>query len=90
MRNYKELLLLTLDNIEGIMDAGYSSGICWTIEVMCHYHKIISYEEKVYFDCWLQDNLPWDEDADNLYCWPIGAIEPRIQWLQEQIKLANK
>jgi hypothetical protein len=50
--------------------------------------KLITEEEEELLSDWLNENLP--ERRYGLYCWGERLIEPRVSWLDEQIKKLNK
>lgn len=94
MRTNKELLQLLLDNIDKL-----GTGLC-ALAQRLNDEDIMSYNDwdKVNFyiyknkpfyyrlrrSLWLVISLP--EHMSYSFFWPIGQKEPRIKWLEQQIK----
>jgi len=83
-RTIKELLQLTLDNIDHL-----STGLCSLIAYhLCENNRIITVDEWMILDDYIESNRPHNKHyytGDNYY-WKIGNKTPRINWLKKQIK----
>jgi hypothetical protein len=76
-REIKELLRLILDNIDLM-----AFGLCG-LYIRLHGKGLISYEESLLIEEYFNKNKP---DTINSYWFPECLREPRIEWLQNQIK----
>jgi hypothetical protein len=66
----------------------FVSGICRWITILWR-QRLINVVEAVEVTRYLSDNLP--PTIDNAYCWEVGKITSRIEWIKEQIvKLENE
>ena len=83
-RSIKQLLQLLLDNQQLFI-----TGICnWNLQLL--HSGIITSLEVTKAIRYLEDNLPTRQYGSNdMYSWPPFKIEPRIAWIQEQIKLLS-
>jgi len=88
MRSIKELLQIILDHVDQVR---HTEGLCSLASQLYNDVEIIQEEEDVirkYFG----QNLPEHKykgvylTDELLYSWPPGKVEPRRQWLEEQIK----
>lgn len=82
MRNIRELLQILLDNLNMMEDGGYTDGLCivaWLLFIDSELIKQTEYYTIIYY---IQDTFGID---DNQYAFPAGEIEPRREWLIEQI-----
>lgn len=77
IRPLKELLQVFLDNQDL-----FRTGICSWSNVLWM-HGFISKEEERYIDALLEDHPDYNPV---LFIWKLGLIEPRINWLKENLK----
>ena len=57
-------------------------------------------ETEMKINKWIEETLPvkkyggikYDESisSTHIFCWPMGELQPRIDWLDEQIQLLNE
>lgn len=80
MRKEKELLKLMLDNKDLFL-----TGLCGWVVSMTE-NKIITVEEAVYILNYILLRIPHSRNWQQYYRWPEGQIEPRIAWINDQIK----
>lgn len=80
MRTTKELLKLILENQDLFV-----TGICQWIVSMCE-NKIITLKESVHMVNYVLLNSPVPKKWEQYHFWPEGQIEPRIAWINDQIK----
>lgn len=78
MRTIKELLQLMLDNQDMFPD-----GLCWWASALYN-AQYISSEEYTALKKYILENKP--DHVDTRYWWRACDIEPRIAWIEEQIK----
>lgn len=76
MRTIKELLQLMIENKDMFFD-----GLCCYIDNLYLSH-IIDFDEYKSLYNFIRENRP-NQDKD--YSWPVGKIEPRLKWINEQI-----
>jgi len=84
MRTTKELLQLTLDNIEHLR-----TGLCGLIAYHLHENNnIISVDEWIMLDNYIESHRPRTKHyyTGSNYYWKMGSKSPRINWLKKQIK----
>lgn len=82
MRPMKHLLFLMLDN-----QNLFSQGLChWARNL--HNYKIIDYQEMLRLLDYIKKNKPVYR-FNHRYYWEVGEIEPRIEWVEEQISFFN-
>jgi hypothetical protein len=61
----------------------FEAGLCqWAANL--YVHGVISRPERIALEDFFVGNRP--ESAYKAYWWPKGEMEPRIEWLKEQIK----
>lgn len=80
----KELLIKLRDSVE--QNLNFEMGICDCVSLngfMVH--------ECVKLQSWLSDNLPVKTHYGTrlkipLFCWEMGKKEPRLKWLDQEIK----
>jgi hypothetical protein len=61
-----------------------SWGICVAKPV-----SALGHEEKELFQDWLEDTLPSLMQGED-WCFPLGEIDSRVEWIEEQIALLEK
>jgi hypothetical protein len=61
----------------------FETGLCQWVDNL-YLHNVISRPERVALGVFLAENRP--ESAYKAYWWHRGEIEPRVEWLKEQIK----
>jgi hypothetical protein len=77
-RNIKRLLKLMLRK-----KYYFETGLCtWGHNL--YLHGVVSNPEHIRLEIFFRRNRP--EGCYKSYWWPKGEIEPRIEWLKEQIK----
>ena len=81
-RTIEELLALVRDNLEKCFE-GFNAGICSVVVTLWWLGKIND-DEEVALCSFLESALP--KRMHNGYCWEEGEIEPRMKWLNEEIK----
>ena len=79
-RSIKELLIVLRDNLKDYFDL-YCNGMCLVIKEL-YWHDLISEEEESILTNYLEDNKP----IDQMYWFVPGEIEPRLEWLNQQIE----
>lgn len=85
MRTEKELLQVLLDNI-GLLKYGLC-GLARDLHISDK--KILSFKEYMSIKQYIRENAPvryLDDGEESVYHWPVGEIEPRRVWLEEEIK----
>lgn len=76
-----KVLKLLLDNPEM-----FESGMCgWVYRL--HVKNKITKIELALFDELLEDSLPKRDVEEDWFSWEPGKIEPRLKWIEEQIKI---
>lgn len=88
MRNLRQLLGVVLFHPEH-----FSYGICGWVERLYTYN-VITYDERVELRCFLMRELPKKKYPNDLgdpylFSWPIRELEPRVQWINDQLKKPN-
>ena len=83
-RSTLELLKIVLDNVNTV-ESSWIGGLCTLIEVL-YLDDFISTDERDILSIHMGDNKPEGADIDK-YWWPKGEIQPRKEWLENQIKL---
>ncbi len=79
-----ELFEIVLDNKHYFRD-----GICFWIKDI-YFKDLISDKEYFKLSFYVTNNLPKRTFDEEMYCWPPCKIEPRIEWIEQQIvKLKN-
>lgn len=88
VRNIKELLQLTLDNIYKL-----DSGLC-CLSHRLYYVELINKDERDNLIYYIENNRPSKYSSLNAfinrnenYYWTIGDKKHRIKWLKKHIKL---
>jgi hypothetical protein len=81
MRTTKELLELMLEKHHV-----FGMGLCACASRLW-YSDVITWEELEGLRHYLKMNKPID--AGIMYWWELGEIQPRIDWINEQIKLLS-
>jgi len=79
MRTVKELFKLML-----VHQDLFSSGICYWLEGL-RYSGLINKSEILMMLAYMRDNKP--ENARRFYWWDEGEIQPRLDWINQQIEL---
>ena len=79
-RSNLEILKILLENIHLLHS---QIGLCG-LSLMLNWKEKITTKEQKAFQNYLVDVFPGCEGS---YIWPIGQKEPRIEWLNKQIKL---
>ena len=79
MRTNKELLQLLLDNIDRLQ-----FGLCHLVNTL-RIREEITNKEYEHLHKIINCNPPAIRTSFSYY-WPIGRQEPRIKWLEQQIK----
>lgn len=82
MRTTKELLILLRDKLHWYIKG--CGGMCNTIACMYHDNVITSPEN------YLLRKYIGEKANNNEFWFPRGELEPRINWLNEQIEKLNK
>lgn len=83
MRTEKELLILLRNELPGrIIEAG---GMCIAISFL-RIDGLISFDEGLLLESYLNKNDPDIRYFTSGYWWEDGELEPRINWLNEQIE----
>jgi len=80
MRTEKEILQLMLEHQEL-----FESGICGWVRLLYHC-DLISECEADLMTVFTYANRPQNERIIGFYFWSYGLIQPRIEWINEQIK----
>jgi len=76
----KRVLTLLLDNQDL-----FSTGICdWVISL--GKNNIITEDESIFIFVYLKNNIPNSRNHISGFWWNMGEIEPRIEWIQSQLK----
>jgi len=83
MRTEKELLELMLQ-----YQVYFQTGMCNWVERFYAFDLIDESEYKLLYN-YIQNHEP-EETNDILYWWPVGELQPRIDWINEQIKLLSE
>jgi hypothetical protein len=84
-RPIKELLELMLEH-----QKLFETGLCLWSDSLFFSDKI-SFSEMHKLIKYIKDNKPWTSFFRfSAYYWPIGQIEPRIEWINEHIKKLSK
>jgi hypothetical protein len=61
----------------------FGEGLChWASKL--YMHDVINNQERLLLEKFFSQNRP--KNCIGSYWWPKGEIEPRIEWLKEQIK----
>ena len=83
MKNIKELLVITRDQIERYFNMGQMvDGLCLMPHAL-YTSRLITRGECLNLNMYLHVHLPFREHDD--YCWKAGKVKPRIKWLDKQI-----
>jgi hypothetical protein len=76
----EKVLKLLLDNQDL-----FSTGICdWVISL--GKNNIITEDESIFIFVYLKNNIPNSRNLFSGFWWNMGEIEPRIEWIQAQLK----
>ena len=83
MRSIKELLQVMIDNSD---ELGIQCGICF-MNTSAYVYKITNRAEWILLSDFLSANLPKQKYQHNglAFAFPYGEIQPRLDWLNEQI-----
>jgi hypothetical protein len=86
MRTTKELLEVMLENIDSL-----HSGLCHLTYLLRAEYDIIEFSEYEFLGKFLEENLPVQkytppDSFDEMYSFPYGEKQPRIDWLKQQIE----
>jgi hypothetical protein len=80
-RSIKELLEVMLDN-----QGHFCDGLCSWVSWLKHY-EIVNNEESMVLRRYIDNNRPSTTKAVDVYYWPVCEKEPRVNWINEHIKL---
>jgi hypothetical protein len=83
MRTTKELLEVMLQ-----YQVYFKAGLCQWINRLYSIDIIDVSEYKLLYS-YIQ-NHELEKTNDILYWWPVGELQPRIDWINEQIKLLSE
>ncbi len=84
-RPIKELLELMLEHKKL-----FENGLCLWCDSLFFFGKI-SFSEMCELKKYIENNRPWTSIFRfSAYYWPIGQIEPRIEWINYHIKKLSK
>ena len=84
----KELLIKLRDWIR--FKPSIENGLCWEVDIMSNEGIIFSWEYCLLIS-YIRKHRPkegkhFDESyADSLYYWATGYVEPRLDWLNDEI-----
>ena len=81
MRTIKELLILLREEVANRFDA----CICWSLAAMVG-RKDISYDEYHALEDYLELYRPKEIKKSDAFWWPVGELEPRLEFLDKLIK----
>ena len=80
-RSIKELLQLMLDNKQF-----FENGLCiWCINLSIY--RLINIKESILLKEYIKSNPKKGFTNQQVYWWKRGVIKPRIEWIEEHIKI---
>jgi len=84
MRTTKELLILLRGELPKMIKR-FDCGMCLSITLL-RKKRLMSYDEMILLFNYLNKNDPNIRYLTTDYWWEDGELEPRINWLNEQIE----